>query len=95
MKKITLDFYSDSRHGWAKVPLTVIKNLGIADKISSYSYIRNSHAYLEEDCDFTVLRNALRDRAVVVTIKEHHTDKSSKIRSYGSYNHNVIDWGLL
>ena len=52
----TFTFHSDAGHGWVEVPLAVLKDLGIADKITSYSYMRTCTrdgvtAYLEEDCD--------------------------------------------
>lgn len=53
MKKF--DFISDAGHGWLKVPQPMLSELGIADKISLYSYVDGKgNAYLEEDCDATV-----------------------------------------
>lgn len=95
MKKITLAFYSDPGHAWMKIPLSTIKKLNVADKISSYSYIRNSHAYLEEDCDAGIVIKALKENNVNIRIKEYNTNKTSKIRSYSSYNHNRIDWDSI
>ena len=44
---------SDPGHGWLKVPVHLIKFLGIHEKITPYSYVNQSgrFAYLEEDCD--------------------------------------------
>jgi hypothetical protein len=44
-------FIEDPGHGWLEVPIEQINALGIAEKISGYSYKRNGMAYLEEDCD--------------------------------------------
>ena len=44
-------FYQDPGHGWVKVFVKELEQLGIADKISSFSYRRKDFAYLEEDCD--------------------------------------------
>ena len=48
-----LTFVSDPGHGWLVVPLVDIARIGIADSISSYSFIdvNAGVAYLEEDCD--------------------------------------------
>ena len=54
-----IKFYSDPSHGWAEVPIALINELRIGDKISKYSYMRGSNAYLEEDCDLTTFMNAV------------------------------------
>lgn len=86
MKKLTVNFYSDPGHGWAKVSIEALKKLGIADKISSYSYYRNGFGFLEEDCDFSLLVNACKALGVKFAYKELKAEKSSKIRSYVHYS---------
>lgn len=86
MKKLTVNFYSDPGHGWAKVSVDALKKLGIADQVSSYSYYRNGNAFLEEDCDFSLLVKACKDNDVALSVKEHTSNKSSKIRSYMYYS---------
>lgn len=44
-------WHIDSGHGWLEVSKAKLKSLGIADKISGYSYQKGDKAYLEEDCD--------------------------------------------
>jgi hypothetical protein len=51
-------FITDPGHGWLEVPIAEIKALGIADKISAYSYRKGNMAYLEEDCDAGLFLNA-------------------------------------
>ena len=85
MKKITVQFYSDPGHGWAKVSLDVLKKLNIADKISTFSYRKGNNVYLEEDCDCSVLIDAFKANNVTFKFVENYTNKSSKIRSYQSY----------
>lgn len=46
-----MKWHVDSGHGWLQVPWEDIIKLGIADKISSYSYMAGLFVYLEEDCD--------------------------------------------
>ena len=77
--------YSDAGHAWLKVSKKMLIELGIANKISTYSYQRKAYAYLEEDCDFQVFANALKAINKTLELIEHHTDKPSKIRNYDSY----------
>jgi len=56
MNKYT--FYEDPGHGWLKVPMTELVDLGVAGTISSYSYRDDTDAYLEEDCDLTTFLDA-------------------------------------
>lgn len=86
------DFYADPGHGWMKVPLSLIKKLGVQKNISTYSYVRNAHAFLEEDRDAGVVIKALREQGREVGFREHVADKRSKIRSYACYDARQIDW---
>lgn len=87
IKKRTYHFYSDSGHGWLKVPLKDIIKLGIQDKISGCSYERGTFVYLEEDCDAQIFLEALgKDWKDKVIIKESWTNKRSRIRAYASYS---------
>ena len=70
MKSITLNFYSDPGHGWAKVSLKMLVMLSITDKISPYSYIRGKFAYLEEDLDAGIVVYALQKAGYDVKYKE-------------------------
>lgn len=84
-KQFTVTVYSDPGHAWAKVRKTVLTNLGIADKVSSYSYQRGDYAFLEEDCDLSLLMQALRDHGTDLRFVEKHTNNQSRIRSYEHY----------
>lgn len=46
--------FIDPAHGWIKVSKKLLDELGIATKITAYSYQRGDYAYLEEDCDATL-----------------------------------------
>jgi hypothetical protein len=46
-----MKWHIDSGHGWLEVSKAKLKSLGIAHKISSFSYEKGNKAYLEEDCD--------------------------------------------
>lgn len=83
----TFDFYSDSGHGWMKVPKTLLQFLGVEKKISGFSYMRGEFAYLEEDCDATVFCNAFESRfSMTPKFRSHNTDGRSRIRGYRSYS---------
>lgn len=53
----TYRFISDPGHGWLEVPLADLQELGIAHKISPYSYYDTAtgFAYLEEDLDASTM----------------------------------------
>lgn len=77
------DIYNDGGHGWLKVRKSDIENLGINDKITHYSYMRNDWAYLEEDCDAPLYVNALIAKyGKQPKFRNHYCDRLSKIRTY-------------
>jgi hypothetical protein len=84
-RSLTLNFYQDPGHGWARVPLQLLDDLGIAEQISSYSYMRGAYAYLEEDCDLSRLLGAAQAAGLTVKLREFHTNNQSKIRGYRPY----------
>lgn len=79
------DFYSDPGHGWVKVPKSLIKKLGIEEKISVHSYMLGDNVYLEEDSDLTKFIKVMRSIGKTVEFREHHTDRTSRIRNYQMY----------
>lgn len=100
MKKLKLTFFSDSGHGWLAVKRDLLESLGIADKITSCSYIRGGTIYLEEDQDASTFFNAYRAslkstldyvdfRSTYLTIKDSYKDYSP-IRSYAHYSPKII-----
>jgi hypothetical protein len=84
-KKISIKVFADPGHAWARFPKAKLVQLGIADKISPYSYQNGANAFLEEDCDLSTLIGALRQRGYEIKFNESHTDKQSKIRNYSTY----------
>lgn len=85
-KEIKIKVFADPGHAWARFPKQRLVKLGIADKISAYSYQRGDNAFLEEDCDLSVLITALKERGYDIKFDENHANKSSKIRGYNSYH---------
>ena len=80
-----IKFYADPGHGWGAVKRKVLNDLGIANKITGYSYQKGKTVYLEEDCDLSTLVTALAVKGETVQYIEKHTNKYSPIRSYDSY----------
>ena len=84
-KSIKIKVFADPGHAWARFPQARLVKLGIADKITSYSYQNGANAFLEEDCDLSTLMSALKERGYEIKFDESHTNRSSKIRSYNTY----------
>jgi len=82
------NYYSDPGHGWIKVPISLLEGLGIAGKVSRYSYMRKGFGYLEEDCDASLFFNAYRLKFGFDPIIREQVarEKRSKIRSYDTFN---------
>lgn len=76
------NFYSDPGHGWLKVPYEKLSELGVAHKISEYSFRRGGYAYLEEDRDAGIFIKALEAKGEEFAYEEHIADRRSKIRNY-------------
>jgi hypothetical protein len=85
-KTFTVVVYSDPGHAWGKVKRQVLNNLGIADKVSAYSYQLRDNVYLEEDCDLALLHDTLSKQDVRIKFVEKHTNRDSKIRSYERFS---------
>lgn len=81
-----IKFYSDPGHGWGAVKRRVLDELGIADKITHFSFQKGQTVYLEEDCDLPALVTKLALNGVVVEYEQHSTDRRSPIRSYDRFS---------
>lgn len=84
MKTVNIRFISDPGHGWGEVERKMLHELGIAGKISQYSYQRGSKVYLEEDCDLRVLYDALKNRGDKVVFDNVYQE-NTPIRHYQRY----------
>jgi len=85
----TYTFFQDGGHGWLKVKKSELEALGIADKITRYSYEYKEWVYLEEDCDLSTFFNAKGWTGNAEfwksgIIKNAYSERS-KIRSYIPY----------
>ena len=81
------NFYQDPGHGWLKVQIKELEELGIQNKISGCSYMKNESAYLEEDGDLSCFFAAKNFTDFDSVCKTHTANNSSKIRSYQSYDY--------
>ena len=81
-----ITYHTDSGHGWLQTSNSLIAELGIEDKISSYSYKDFTAVYLEEDMDAGTFIDALkkRDPNIELTFNEKFQENSF-IRSLPSY----------
>ena len=75
-----LTFYSDPGHGWLEVPVQLLADLGIKDKVSRYSYRKGEKAYLEEDCDCSLFMQAMKNIGLTVEFRDVVENESSFIR---------------
>ena len=89
MATIKKYFHSDSGHGWLAVKRTEVYNLGIADKITTFSYQKGKTVYLEEDTDLTTFKTALESTGVTLEIKEAKPVKRSNIRGFTRFTPTV------
>ena len=82
-----ITIYRDPSHGWGKVNKALLEKLGIADKISKYSYMREGKVYLEEDVDLSVLLQALTKAGRSFKLDDRYGEKPSRIRGYDAYKY--------
>lgn len=81
------NYHTDAGHGWIAVKRKLLDDLGIADKISNYSYMKGQTVYLEEDQDAALFTNVLKDSGIVFKLVEKYRNRSP-IRNYPSYSAN-------
>ena len=92
-EKRNLTFTSDPGHGWLSVTLKDLKELDIVDKISQYSYMTTTRAYLEEDCDAGVFLKAAKEKDWEISQKDTYAEKTP-IRNYPSYDSKKVDLAI-
>ncbi len=83
-------YLQDPGHGWIEVPIAELTELGIADKITPYSYVgaNGTMVYLEEDLDAYTWLNAHRARSndPMPLLKSEHTNGQSFVRGLPPYS---------
>lgn len=84
-KKLKVNFFNDPGHGWGRVKKSVLRELGIADRISHYSYENGDSVYLEEDCDFPLFFATAKQCGYEVEVIDRWCDGYSRVRSFRNY----------
>lgn len=75
----TYEYHTDPGHGWLKVPMKEIEELGI--KITEFSYQDGDFGYLEEDLDAGTFMRAYKEKyGKDPEHTTHHSDNWSHIR---------------
>ena len=76
--------HSDPGHAWLAVKRSELIEMGVLDKISSFSYQKGKTVYLEEDCDLPLFVNALKAKDITYTFHERYKSYSP-IRTYDKF----------
>ena len=84
---LDFQFHEDAGHGWLEVPKSIIRELGISDQISNYSYQKGDIAYLEEDADMSLFLKAYNEfnHTNILPQSSNYQDPSP-IRQYDNYS---------
>lgn len=90
-----MKWHIDGGHGWLEVSKAKLKSLGIAHKISGFSYEKGDKAYLEEDCDASLFFESFFNdkewykkdefKKVAHSIPEKVYKRDATVRGYESY----------
>lgn len=82
----TFKMFNSPGHGWLEVPTNLLVELGIAGKITSYSYQSKYSAFLEEDCDYSTFVDAMRVRGYDFHVEDEHIREGDAIRCKQCYD---------
>lgn len=86
----TYIYHTDPGHGWFAVKRSELLKLGIADKITGFSYVRGGTVYLEEDCDAARFFEAYEQQfGSKPQYRESHREYTP-IRNYQSYSPEAV-----
>ncbi|RMF14659.1 MAG: hypothetical protein D6757_05905 [Alphaproteobacteria bacterium] len=78
-------YIQDPGHGWLEVPVSLLRELGIAEQITPYSYLNGNQAYLEEDKDMATFIRAMQTAGKPVEIVAVYQE-ATPIRGFPSYS---------
>lgn len=89
MNNYNFTFYEDQSHGWLEVPLSLVRKLGIQNKISKYSYFSSlkNMVYLEEDLDAQLFAEAMKEKDLDFSVMNTIYEINSRIRNLPRYEH--------
>jgi len=85
--------HDDPGHGWLQVPIRLLVDLYLVDRISTCSYMNDNIAYLEEDKDAGTFLHAMKLKypEIEIDIRTIHSNDESIIRTFWSFNNLLID----
>lgn len=80
---IELTHLQDAGHGWIVCPASLVTSLGLANRISRFSFLDriSGTAYLEEDCDAPLFIQALESSGWEPSIKPVYVSGDAKCRN--------------
>jgi hypothetical protein len=78
-------FHEDPGHGWLEVTRTELVRLGIASRISAYSYQKGDSVFLEEDCDANTFAHAKKAAGEAVSEVTTVYNDDAPCRGYDRY----------
>jgi hypothetical protein len=81
-----LTYLQDPGHGWIACPLSLAHDLRIAERVSPYSYVESSTLWLEEDCDASLLIEALERSGTPFTLRHVHVNRDAYVRNLPRWN---------
>jgi len=82
-----ITIYRDNSTGFGKVSIALLDKLGITNKISSKSFMKDKYAFLEEKTDLLILCRALSANGKPFKFDERIAKYSeSKIKQYARYS---------
>jgi hypothetical protein len=86
----TYKLHTDPGHGWLAVSIKELNELGIADKITGYSYVKGRMAYLEEDCDLATFFTAYRAKHGVDPVYTESFRERTFVRNCEPYSQQPV-----
>ena len=86
----TYKLHTDPGHGWLAVRRKELVELGIADKITRYSYVKGETAYLEEDCDLATFFTAYRAKHGVDPVYTESFREKTFVRNCEPYTNQPV-----
>lgn len=91
---MTFNAHFDAQHGWVAVKKGIIYQLGLTDRITSFSYEQGRTVYLEEDHDLTQFVEAFKlvtgQSPKFKSMKHPPDDRESHIRRMARYTPQCI-----
>ena len=83
MKTQRMKFHTDPGHGWLEVSRADLDALGIANRITPYSFQKADRVYLEEDIDAGLYMETARAAGYRLTLdSNNHSNDYSPIRDF-------------